>query len=59
MLVKELFILAFWGQNVCPGWVKDGKKVVLITPILLPSQFFLKTEFLTAIASKNTNQAKG
>ena len=51
MLVKELFILAFWGRNVCPGWVKNSKKVVLITPILLPSQFFLKTEFLTAIVS--------
>ena len=24
MFLKELFIWAFWGHNVGPGWVKKG-----------------------------------
>ena len=26
MLFKESLIWALWGQNVGPGWVKNGKK---------------------------------
>ena len=31
MLFKEFLIWAFWDQNVGPGWVKHGKKVVFHT----------------------------
>ena len=31
MLLKELFIWAFWSQNVGPDWVKNVKKVCLHT----------------------------
>ena len=26
MLFKESLIWAFWGQNLGPGWVKNGEK---------------------------------
>ena len=36
-------------QNVSPGWVKNGKKGYFHTSHLLPTQFSLKTNFLTAL----------
>ena len=41
MLFNELFIWALWGQNVGPGWVKNGKSC-------FPT---LNTKFLKAIVS--------
>ena len=53
MLFKEFLIWALWGQNVGPGWVKNGKKKFFFIPTtFLPTQFYLvKTTFLTAIVS--------
>ena len=59
MLLKELFIWAFRGQNVGPGWVKNGKKGCFRTSHLLPTQFSLKTKFLAAIVYLDTKQTKG
>ena len=52
MLLKELFIWTFWGQNTGPGWVKNGKKVVFKPATLLQTQFSLKTKSLTALVSE-------
>ena len=42
---------AFWGQNVGPSWVKNGKKTIFIPATSLPTKFSLKTKFLTATVS--------
>ena len=42
---------AFWHQNVGQGWVKSGKKAIFIPPTSLPTEFSLKTKFLTARVS--------
>ena len=52
MLFKELLIWAFWGQNVGPGWVKNGKKKFFSIPTtFMLTQFCLKMSFLTGIVS--------
>ena len=51
MLFKESLIWTLWGQNVGPGWVKNGKKVVFTPATLLPTQFSLKAKFLTVTVS--------
>ena len=40
----------FWGQNVGPSWVKNGKKTIFIPATALPTNFSLK-KFLAAIVS--------
>ena len=49
MMFKEFLIWTLWGQNVGPGWVKNGKKFSFTPATLLSTQFSLKTKFLTAI----------
>ena len=60
MLFKEFLIWVFWGQMMGLGQVgsKMAKKVVFIPATLLPTQFSLKTKFLTAIVSYHTKYIK-
>ena len=47
MLLKELFIWAFWDQNVGPGWVKNSKKGFR-TSHLTSNPVFPKNKFLNS-----------
>ena len=54
MLFKELLIWAFWGQNVGPGWVKNGKKKFFfhtnhfyVNPVLPKNELLNRHSFLT------------
>ena len=46
MLFKEFLIWAFWGQNVGPGWVKNGKKRCFHTSHLTSNPVFPKNKVL-------------
>ena len=46
MLFKEFLIWVFWGQNVGPGWVKNGKKGFFYTSYLSANSVLSKTEVL-------------
>ena len=48
MLLKELFMWAFWGQNVGPGWVKNGKKGCFHTSHLTTNSGFPKNKVLNS-----------
>ena len=46
-LLKELFIWDFWGQNMGPDLVKNGKKGCFHTSHLITTNpIFPKTKFL-------------
>ena len=51
MLLKELFISAFWVQNVGQSWVKIDKECCFKTNRLTTNSVFPKEKFLTAIVS--------
>ena len=51
MLFKEFFIWAFWGQNLGPGWVKNGKKIFFHTSHLSTNPVLPKNEVLTVTVS--------
>ena len=58
MLFKELLIWVFWGQNVGPGWVKNGKKGCFNTSHLTSNPFSLKIRFLTAMSPNTLSKLK-
>ena len=53
MLFKNFLIWAFWGQNVGPGWVKNGKKGCFHTSHLTTNPVFPKNKVINS-QSPNT-----
>ena len=58
MLFKEFHIWVFWCQNVGPCWVENEKKDFFIPAIFLPTQFCLKTKFLTVYFPSTLSKLK-
>ena len=54
MLFKESLIWALWGQNVGPGWVKNGKKGCFHTNLLTTNPIFPKNKVLNSQSLPNT-----
>ena len=48
MLFKEFLISSFWGQNVGPGCVKNGKKGFFHTSHLCANPVLLRNELLSS-----------
>ena len=48
---KKFLTWTFWGQNVGPTWVENGKKYCFYTSHLTMNPVFPKTKFLTATVS--------
>ena len=46
MLLKELFIWAFWGQDMGPGWIKNGQLFSYQPPYYQKQNFKLYDPFL-------------
>ena len=54
MLFKESLIWALWGQNVCPGWVKNGKRGCFHTNDLTTNPIFPENKVLNSHSLLNT-----
>ena len=54
ILLKEFDIWAFWGQNLAPALVKNGKKGYFNTSHLITNPVFLKNKVLHS--SPNTKE---
>ena len=48
MLLKEFLIWAFWGPDVGPGWVKNGKKGYFHISYLTINPVFPKNKVLNS-----------
>ena len=48
MLLKELFIWAFWGQNMGSDWIKNGRKGCFQTSQLTSNPVFIKSKVLNS-----------
>ena len=58
MLLKELYIWAFCGRNVGPGWAKNGKKGCFHASHLAANPVFPKNKVLNSQSHKTLSKQK-